>query len=168
MNNSKARMQLAQGYAMPIAGAALGTIVGLMLNDLLPNRYEAWTWVIVQLILGVALVWGTRAATNARNFELAKKKSMNANGARIMNFVLSIIWSAVMGIMALTFIANAVGNLKNWAQPSKVNDPNAMATSTIMPLTGENFVRDFLPAGLLLVIFLLGTLLWLVNRAREE
>lgn len=168
MNNSQARNQLAQGYAMPIAGAALGTITGLMLNDVLPDRYEAWSWVVVQLLLGVALVIGTRASTLARNFELSKKKKMNANGARIMNFVLSIIWSAVVGISSLIFISVAVENLKLRTWIENADKMGGYEKITMLPLDAETFVRDFLPAGLLLAIFVLGTLMWLVNRAREE
>ena len=168
MNNSQARNQLGQGYALPIAGAALGTITGLMLNDVLPERYEAWSWVLVQLLLGSSLVLGTRASALARSYELAKKKKMNANGARIMNFVLSIIWSAVVGISSLIFISSAVENLKLRTWIEAADKMGGYEKITMQSLTAESFVRDFLPATLLLAIFVMGTLLWLVNRAREE
>jgi hypothetical protein len=168
MNNSQARAQLAQGYAMPIAGAALGTIIGLMLNDVLPAGYEVWSWVVVQLLLGIALVIGTRASTLARNYELATKKKINANGARIMNFVLSIIWSTVVGISSLIFVSAAVESLKLRTWIENADKMGGYEKVELQSLTLEVFVRDFLPAGLLLAIFVLGTLLWLVNRAREE
>ncbi|MFM6979798.1 MAG: hypothetical protein ACKOWE_00090 [Micrococcales bacterium] len=169
MNNRQARAQLAYSYTLPIAGAALGTVTGLMLNDVLPDRYESWTWVIVQLLLGVSLVLGNRFAANARNFEVKTKKHLNAFGARAMNFVLSIIWSSVMAIMASAFIAAAVENLKLRTWIEKPADPmGGYEDIKLVPFTGELFVRDFLPAILLLAIFVVGTLLWLVNRAKES
>lgn len=168
MSKTQARAHLAYGYTFPIAGAALATVVGLMLNDSLPQRYETWTWVVVQLVLGIALVFGTRFSALARNFELASGTKINANGARVMNFVLSIIWSAVVVIMSLTFITGAVNNLKTYSQPSKGDDPNFVSVPVVQPLTTELLVRDFIPAILILAITIIGTLLWLVNRAREK
>lgn len=167
MNKSQARAKLGYGYASPIAGAAVGVVTSLMLNDALPNEYSAWTLVVVQFILGTSLVMGTRYAASARSYELATKQSINARGAQIMNFVLSIIWSAVMGILALVMVTVAVQKLRYSEWITDAKNEGGYEKVTYNHITVDIFMQDWLPAILIMLAFVIGTLLWLVNRAKE-
>lgn len=167
----QARSALAMAYSYPIIGATLAIILGLMLNDIIGSEYQAWVWVIVQSILGTSLVLATRAASTADNFNKASTKKIGTTiGARAASFVLSIIWSSVMAFMSIGLITEAVAKMKVWSQPTDLEskDPDWIQVSTISPLTAERFLSDFLPSILVLIIAIMGTLLWLLGRAKED
>lgn len=170
---SQARLQLALGYTAPIVGAAVATVAGLILNDTLGSKYFFWVWLVVLTIVGVALIWGTTASSTAHNFVLRTKKQIGATGgARTANFVLSIIWSTVAAFMSVGFAQEAVSKLRTWTQPSKSMTEeqmkNFVSKASIEPLTADRFVSDFLPAFLILVVVLVGTIQWLLARSKEK
>lgn len=172
ISSSQARLRLALGYTMPIVGAAVATVLGLILNDLIPQDYSSWSWVIVMSILGASLVLGTRFSNDAYNFANSTKKKTQVGatiGARTENFVLAIIWSAVLAFMSIGFIMNAVAMQSTWSNPTEAqaSDPKWTSVQTILPLTAEKFVGSYLPAFMLLVIFLFGTIIWLTERAKD-
>lgn len=163
---AQARQNLSLGFSLPIIGAAVSLVVGLAVYDLTRTMLDIWIWVLIQVILGTAMVFGTVTATRAYNYARSKGKTTGAaSGARNLNFVLGIIWSAVVLIMAFATASGAVSKLRRW-----VNDPTDLkmgGREVIDPLTWANFVNDFLPSLILLFIAAAGIYLLLVERARE-
>lgn len=173
MKASQARLQLALSYAVPIAGAAIATILGLILNDILGSKFNTWVWFTVLTVIGTSLILGTHAATKANNFVLKTNKQIGATvGARTAVFVLSIIWSVVSAFMSVGFVQDAVSRHRVYSEypmkPTKEEEANWVPTVTIEPLTVERFINDYLPAFLILVLVLVGTIHWLLARAKEN
>ena len=163
---AQARQNLSLGFSLPIIGAAVSLVLGLAVYDLTRTSLDIWIWVLIQTILGTAMVFGTITATSAYNYSVSKgKKTGAASGARNLNFVLFIIWSAVVVIMSFSEASAAVQKLNRW-----VSDPTDIKNgghNVIDPLTAANFLNDFLPALVLLIIAVVGIYLLLVERSRE-
>ncbi|MFM5905147.1 MAG: hypothetical protein ACKORF_03460 [Micrococcales bacterium] len=163
---AQARQNLSLGFSLPIIGAAVALVFGLAVYDATRTTLDIWIWVLIQTILGTAMVFGTVTATSAYNYSLGKgKKTGAAKGARNLNFVLGIIWSAVVIIMSFSEASMSVQKLNRW-----VNDPTDIKMgghNVVDPLTVSNFLGDFLPALVLLVIAVAGIYFLLVERARE-
>ena len=164
--SAQARQNLSLGFSLPIIGAAVALVFGLAVYDLTRTALDIWIWVLIQTILGTALVFGTITATSSYNYSVSKgKKTGGASGARNLNFILGIIWSAVVIIMSFSMASMAVGKLNRW-----VTDPTDIKMgghNVVDPLTSANFLNDFLPALVLLLIAAAGIYLLLVERARE-
>lgn len=89
-------------------------IFGLIVYDITQTALEAWVWVVVQLIVASGIVVGTVFA--ARAVQTLRSRGENetgtANGARILNSVLSIIFAAVVTGMSLGYGASAIEQLR--------------------------------------------------------
>ena len=57
---------LGLGYAIPIIGAAVAVIFGLVVYDVTGTSLEAWVWVIIQVIIAAGIILGTRYARVAK------------------------------------------------------------------------------------------------------
>ena len=166
---AQARRSLSLGYSVPIIGGALAIVFGLIVYDLTRTELDVWIWVIIQAILGTALVLGTRLSTRAHHYSLAREKQVGATkGARNLNFILGIIWSVVVGIMSFAFASTAVNKLQTWPA---VPVGNGTAMKNPMPVihavTLESFLGDFLSAFALLVLVVVGFYLLIIERTRE-
>jgi hypothetical protein len=171
---AKASRNLGLGYSLPIIGGATALIFGLMVYDIVRTQLDIWIWVIIQVILGASLVWGTRASTQSYNHAVESGKKLGAaRGARNLNFVLGIVWSGIVTIMSFSVLAMAIGKLHgysyvNQGQPAGTKPQYTPTGVYIKPFTVDNFFGDFLPAFLLLLILLSGIFLLMSERNTEK
>ncbi len=95
---------LGLGYAIPIIAAAIAVIFGLVVYDVTGTSLEAWVWVIIQVIIAAGIILGTRYArlAKAEKPSAPKPRTAWASGAWNLNFVLSIVFGAVVSVMALS------------------------------------------------------------------
>jgi hypothetical protein len=171
-----ARRNLGLGYALPIIGGAMSLIIGLVVWDLTHTTFDAWIWILILAILGASLVSGTSLSNAAFNFAQNSGKALGSiRGAKNLNFVLGIIWSAVVTIKSFSDMAGAVSQLREYrSMPVPVKEPmgssvhNAVVYngSTVTPLSWHIFIADFLPAFVLLVLAVVGIFLLLWERAK--
>lgn len=173
-----ARRNLSLGYALPIIGGAVAIVFGLIVYDLTRTTFDIWIWVIIQSVLGVSLVLGTTLSNAAFNFAVDSGKAFGATrGAKNLNFILGIIWSSIVTVMAFATAASAISGLRSYSDtPAIVNPkgtpmPSPSATSIyigpgVKPLTASFIFGDMLPALVLLAIAVVGIYLLLAQRSR--
>lgn len=108
----------AVAYTVPIVAVAAALIFGLIVYDITQTALEAWIWVIVQVIVGTGIVVGTVFAARALTaVRVAGGHHSGASvGAKVLNFVLSIIFVGVVTGMSLGYGASAIEKLR--FQPS--------------------------------------------------
>jgi hypothetical protein len=158
VTSQQARQALSLGYALPVIGTTLAIVLGLMVRDLTQTDLNIWIWVLIQLIIGFSLIFGTWYANVADGFRSKSGKRLGATkGARLINFIIGIIWSAVVTIMAFAYGQGAVEKLTDY-QNSKPR---------IRPLTWGLILDDWLPALTLLLIAAGGIYLLLWARTRD-
>lgn len=163
---AKARSHLALGFSAPIIGATIAVIFGLVVFDLINQKYQIWIWVIIHILLGLSVVLGTRWSTAAYNFALSKgKKTGVEKGARNLSFVLSILWSAVVIVISLSTQANSINRLITWV-PIKVGSP--ANNFRIEPLTADVIFGDLGASLTLLLVAAFGIYMLLLERGRED
>jgi hypothetical protein len=170
--NAVARRNLALGYSLPIIGGAIALIFGLIVADVVGAILDIWIWIIIQVILGASLVWGTRVSTMAHNHLVETGKKLGATkGARNLNFILGIIWSGVVAIMAFVNLSTAVGKLRGYHGTGLAEKDSAGKIATgayIKPFTADIFFGSFLPAFVLLLVLLAGVFLLMSERNTEK
>ena len=162
---SATQKALALGYAVPVIGAAIAIIIGLAVYDFQKKSIQNWTWVVIQLILGVAIVLGTRFAAKARLAipVVRAPRVAGAAGAVRLNYVLSLVFAGVVSFMSFIFGAGAVNGLSS---PSC--DDNGNCDPNIFPVTTGWWTEQMVPAFLLLVIAQVATYVVIVSRNKEE
>jgi hypothetical protein len=147
---SPQKKALIWGFTLPIIATAVAIIFGIVVWDIQNQRLETWVWVVIQALIAFGIIGGTRFAVKARvgvpHVEKPKVVSAGAIGAVNLNFVLSIIFGAVVTIMSFTMGLSAVSMLK-WRQVT-VATPELILKN----LDLNWFVSDLLPAYLLLVL----------------
>jgi hypothetical protein len=154
-----AQKALSLGYALPIFTTAVAIIFGLVVYDITRTTLQVWVWVIIQLLIAVGIIAGTRFASRAKSAKPSapKPRAMLAAGAANLNFVLSIVFGGVVSIMGFTFGFSAIENLRTWRiQP------------VIEPISLQWFVEDFLPAKVLIVLAIVGIYLTITERNRKR
>jgi hypothetical protein len=169
-----ARRSLALGFALPIIGGAVAIVFGLILRDLGLN-IDVWLWLVIFAILGVSLVLGTRSSNSAFRFGVETAKRIGATrGALNLNFILGIIWSAVVAVSSFTLGSQAMDFLRSYRQKKHSmgttdGKPNYWYESyyTIKPVTLDWFVGHLLPSILMLILVVVGTYLLIAERCRE-
>jgi hypothetical protein len=136
--------------------------------DVTRTELEVWVWVIIQVIVVIGIVAGTRFASKAKAAKPAapKPKTALAAGAATLNFVLSIVFGAVVTIMAFTFGFAAVEKLRVW--PEYIGDKVPTVTEpTISPLTWAWLIDEMLPAKVLLLLAVVG-IYWTITERNKE
>ena len=153
---------LALGYALPIVAGALAVIFGLVVFDTTGTSLESWVWVIIQVIVASGIILGTRFARRAKHQEPVRRKAKNrlAGGAWNLNFVLSILFGAVVSIMAFVFGTNSFEKLKSYNF-----DYEGWSVS---PVSLNWILADFLPSLALILLVVLGTYAIIMERHRDE
>jgi len=168
---SLAQRNLGLGYSTPIIGAVVALLTGLVISDVTQTQLDNWVWVLIQLLLGAGMVLGTKFATAAFNFANSKGKKLGAiKGARNLNLILGIIWSAVVTIMAFTKGVDAVQKLVKWPTPVTYSPGGKEVVPKgpeLLPFTAGQFVAEWLPAFALILIAVVGIYLLLAERARD-
>jgi preprotein translocase subunit YajC len=166
---SDSERALGLGYAIPILFTAVAIIFGLVVYDITRTDLQVWVWVVIQVIIALGILLGTRFSSRAKAAKSAppRVRQTLAAGAANLNFVLSIVFGATVSIMSFTFGAAAIESLRIWPE-------------YIEPLGGEEFVFDpgweiapfewtwffesMVPALLLLLIAAVGIYLFITER----
>ena len=162
---SETQKALALGYSVPVLGAAIAIIIGLAVYDFQRQSIQNWTWVVIQAILGVAIVLGTRFAAKARMATpvVRAPKVAGAAGAVRLNYVLSLVFAGVVSFMSFGFGTAAISGLSSPTCDDMGNcEPNVLAASA------DWWIEQMIPAFLLLVIAQVATYVIIIARNKEE
>jgi hypothetical protein len=151
---------LGLGYATPIIAGALAIVFGLVVYDITRTTLEEWVWVVIQVIIAAGIILGTRFARLAKAEKPAppKPRTAWASGAWNLNFVLSIVFGAVVSVMAFTFGAMSFEALRDYNFD--------YAGWEMKPLTLGWFVGDFAPALVLILLVTIGLYATITERHR--
>jgi hypothetical protein len=153
---------LGLGYAIPIIAAAVAIIFGLVVFDVTGTSLEAWVWVIIQVIIAAGIILGTRYARMAKTEKAAapKPRTAWASGAWNLNFVLSIVFGAVVSVMAFTFGVGSFEALRDYNFD--------YAGWEVQPVTLSWLIGDFAPALVLILLVTIGLYATITERHRVE
>jgi len=110
----EARKSLGAAYALPIVAVAVALIFGLIVFDVTGTNLEVWVWVIIQVMIGAGIVIGTIFGEKAvaAGPSGASSRSRITRAARGLNFVLSIVFGAVVSLMGFAYGSTAVADLR--------------------------------------------------------
>lgn len=168
-----AKKQRAVGlaYATPILGTAIAIIFGLAVYDITRTELDVWIWVIIQLIIALSILIGTRFAAKAKLVAVEPKPRKPGVAAVNLNFVLSILFGVVVTLMAFTYGGNAIESLISWEDYWEARAPmdsKGEDFTVIAPeLRGADlgwWLGDMLPALVLLALAETGIYKSLVTR----
>ena len=168
-DEDRAKLQRAVGlaYAAPIIGTAIAIIFGLTVYDITKTDLDTWIWVVIQVIIASSIIIGTRFAASARKARPLPPRERRAGVAAVsLNFVLSIIFGAVVLIMSFTLGAQAVDSLLYWPE-WREGMSQADMISKVSDITLNWFTSDFLPAIVLLLLAIFGIYRTIVIRNTE-
>lgn len=166
---SESEKALGLGYAIPIIFTAIAIIFGLVVYDVTRTDLQVWVWVVIQVIIALGVLLGTRFSAKAKTARAAapRPRQSLAAGAANLNFVLSIVFGAVVSIMAFAYGASAVEKLRVWPE---YQDPKEGEFQSwvwqVMPFEWGWFFEDMLPALVLLLLAVIGVYLFIVERNR--
>jgi hypothetical protein len=161
---------LGLGYAIPILFTAGAIIFGLVVYDLTRTDLQVWVWVVIQVIIALGILLGTRFSSKARSAKAAppRPRQALAAGAANLNFVLSIVFGATVSIMSFTFGASAIESLRIWPE---YKEPTILdeefyydPTWTVANFEWQWFFESMLPALVLLMIAAVGIYLFITER----
>jgi hypothetical protein len=167
---SESEKALGLGYAIPILFTAVAIIFGLVVYDITRTDLQVWVWVIIQVIIALGILLGTRFSSKARSAKAAPPRTRQtlAAGAANLNFVLSIVFGATVSIMSFTFGASAIESLRVWPEykePENIDDEYFYdPTWTISAFEWRWFFESMLPAIVLLLIAAIGIYLFITER----
>jgi len=151
---------LGLGYATPIIAGALAIVFGLVVYDITRTTLEEWVWVVIQVIIATGIILGTRFARLAKAEKPAppKPRTAWASGAWNLNFVLSIVFGAVVSVMAFTFGAASFEALRDY--------DFEYAGWEVKPFTLGWFLGDFAPGLALILLVTIGLYATITERHR--
>jgi amino acid permease len=141
------------GFTLPIVATALATIIGLAFWDFQGQNLDNWVWVVVMAIVAAGLIFGTRFAVSAR---AAKPEQVRprmtgaaAAGAVTLNYVLAVVFGAVVTVMSFSIGASSFSIIGSYPQPG----------------TNQNWFADLLlPAYVMLLLVTIAVFFTLVSR----
>jgi H+/gluconate symporter-like permease len=166
---SESEKSLGLGYAIPILFTAVAIIFGLVVYDITRTDLQVWVWVVIQVIIALGILLGTRFSSKAKSAKAAppRPKQTLAAGAANLNFVLSIVFGATVSIMSFSFGASAIDSLRIWPEYKEpmgdeeiVYDPGW----EVSKFEWSWFFESMLPALVLLVIAAVGIYLFITER----
>jgi hypothetical protein len=152
---------LGLGYATPIIAGAIAIIFGLVVYDVTGTTLEEWVWVVIQVIIAAGIILGTRYARVAKLEKppAPKPRTALASGAWNLNFVLSIVFGAVVSVMAFAFGAGSFEQLRDYNFDYVGWD--------IKPFTVQWFIGDFGPGLVLIVLVIVGLYATITERHKD-
>lgn len=164
---SERQKALALGYAVPILCTAFAIIFGLFVYDATRTNLDVWIWVLIISIVGFGVIAGTRFSARARQarVEAPRPKTALAASAATLNFVLSIVFGGVVGIMAFVMGQGAIQKLQSWKE---WQEGDTYSSYTVATPSLEWLARDFAPAKILLLLAVVGVYLSIVERHRKR
>lgn len=160
---------LGLGYAMPIVATAFAIIFGLIVYDVTKTTLQVWVWVLIQIVVVAGVIQGTRFAAKAKQGVIRppKERRVLAAGAAGLNFVLSIVFGAVVSIMAFNFGGAAVDKLMVYPEYDNAGKLIGSDQVTLAPITLTWAVNELLPALVLLGLAVVGIDWTIVSRNAE-
>jgi heme/copper-type cytochrome/quinol oxidase subunit 2 len=166
---SESEKALGLGYAIPILFTAVAIIFGLVVYDITRTDLQVWVWVVIQVIIALGILLGTRFSSKAKSAKEAppRVRQTLAAGATNLNFVLSIVFGAVVSIMSFTFGASAIESLRIWPEyiePKPGEDFVFDPGWEIAPFEWRWFFESMAPALVLLLIVAVGIYLFITER----
>lgn len=168
---SEAQKALGLGYAIPILATAVAIIFGLVVYDVTRTNLEVWIWVIIITIVAAGVVFGTRFANKAKSIKPAppKVRTALAAGAANLNFVLSIVFGAVVTIMSFSFGQSAISKLQTWPQPPiNCKDTDCMVNPVVSAPSWQWLFEELAPAKVLLILAVVGIYVTITERNKES
>ena len=156
---------LVLGYSLPIVGTAVATILGIVVYDAQGRSLDIWAWVVIQVIIALSIVFGTRFAVQARAGKPApvrpRTTMAGAAGAVSLNFVLSIVFGVAVTFMSFTYGSDAISQLRFYkVEPVQAGESGV----SVLPITPDWFFGHMLPAYLLLALATFGVYATLTSR----
>ena len=166
---SESEKALGLGYAIPILFTAVAIIFGLVVYDITRTDLQVWVWVVIQVIIAIGILLGTRFSSKAKSAKAAppKVRQTLAAGAANLNFVLSIVFGATVSIMSFTFGAAAIDSLRIWPEYIEPAEGEEFAFDPgweIAPFEWTWFFESMVPALVLLLIAAVGIYLFITER----
>ena len=166
---SESEKALGLGYAIPILFTAVAIIFGLVVYDITRTDLQVWVWVVIQVIIAIGILLGTRFSSKAKAAKAAppRVRQTLAAGAANLNFVLSIVFGATVSIMSFTFGAAAIESLRIWPEyiePAEVEEYVFDPGWELAPFEWKWFFESMVPALVLLLIAAVGIYLFITER----
>jgi hypothetical protein len=165
------RRNLGLGYAVPILTTAFAIVLGLFIYDATRTALQTWVWVLIQAIVAVGIVLGTRFANKAKHGEVAVAKpravfASLAAGAANLNLVLNIAFGAVVSAIAIGSTSTAIDKLYDYGS----YDVNGQLISGghFKGISWKWVMEDLAPAKVLVLLVVVGTYLTITLRNRED
>jgi len=168
-DEERARLQRAVGlaYASPIIGTAIAIIFGLVVYDTTRTTLDVWIWVIIQAIIATSIIIGTRFAAQVKSSKPVEPKSRRTGTAAVnLNLVLTIVFGAVVTVMAFSFGFAAIENLREW--PQWVDGEPETQQPFVNPISLTWFLESLLPALVLLGLSTIGVYQSMISRNRDQ
>lgn len=169
-DDERKELQRAVGlaYASPIIGTAIAIIFGLTVYDITKTTLDVWIWVIIQTVIAVSIIIGTRFAAKARSSQPLPVKPRRVGRAAVnLNLVLAIVFGVVVTIMAFTMGFQAISNLEVWPD-WREGATLAERQKTVLAPTLGWFLEDMLPAMVLLLLVNFGIYRTTITRNSEK
>ena len=166
---SDSEKALGLGYAIPILFTAVAIIFGLVVYDITRTDLQVWVWVVIQVIIALGILLGTRFSSKAKSAKAAppRVRQTLAAGAANLNFVLSIVFGATVSIMSFSFGASAIESLRIWPEyiePAEGEEYVFDPGWEIAPFEWSWFFESMVPALVLLLIAAVGIYLFITER----
>jgi len=155
-DRKKLQRAIGLAYASPIIGTAFAIIFGLVVYDITKTTLDVWIWVIIQSMIAVSIIIGTRFAAQARSSKpLPVKQRRTGQAAVNLNLVLAIVFGAVVSLMAFAMGFQAISNLEVWPDWKENMTGMEQQAKILAPSIGW-FIQDMLPALVLLMLAAFG------------
>jgi hypothetical protein len=166
---SESEKALGLSYAIPILFTAVAIIFGLVVYDITRTDLQVWVWVVIQVIIALGILLGTRFSSKAKSAKAAPPRIRQtlAAGAANLNFVLSIVFGATVSIMSFSFGASAIESLRIWPEyiePAEGEEYVFDPGWEIAPFEWSWFFESMVPALVLLLIAAVGIYLFITER----
>ena len=164
------RRNLGLGYAVPILTTLFAIIVGLFIYQS-TQKLQTWVWVFILALVAFGIISGTRFANRAKAGEQAVVKTKEtfaslAAGASNLNFVLSILFAAIVSGISLGSTSAAIDLL--WSDGTYDMNGNPDIQPSVDAASAQWWIEEFAPAGLLMLLVVVGTYLTVTIRNREQ
>ena len=164
------RRNLGLGYAVPILTTLFAIIVGLFIYQS-TQKLQTWVWVFILALVAFGIISGTRFANRAKAGEQAVVKTKEtfaslAAGASNLNFVLSILFAAIVSGISLGSTSAAIDLL--WSDGTYDMNGNPDIPPSVDAASAQWWIEEFAPAGLLMLLVVVGTYLTVTIRNREQ
>lgn len=140
---------LALAWVVPIIGTAFALIVGLLSYSGNPN-VSVWVWVITLSIILASVLIGTHFASVARGLvkvEVRDNTVEIGGGANRLNFVLAVVFGAVVNFVAFGTGMGAASGIFNYSYD---DEGNQIATSA--GFSADWWANQFVPSLVFLLL----------------